>query len=207
MTPYEYLKHEIIIGNMLPGSVVDEKEISSKLKVSRTPVREAILRLNEEGFITIVPRKGTFVSTISFKGIKDVYELRILLEPTILEEACGKYDQAELKAWRDYYQKVLNDIEATPPQKPDANHDIDKLFHMFLASPLNNSLLTKGIAKIMDKTSRIRNLSNIMIDKRKDLAYEEHIEVLNYLMKEDKEGAKSAMIKHLKHTLEAYTKL
>ena len=78
---------------------------------------------------------------------------------------------------------------------------------MFLASPLNNSLLTKGIAKIMDKTSRIRNLSNIMIDKRKDLAYEEHIEILNYLMKEDKEGAKSAMIKHLKHTLEAYTKL
>lgn len=207
MTPYEYLKHEIIIGNMLPGSVIDEKELAGKLKVSRTPVREAILRLNEEGFITIVPRKGTFVSTISFKGIKDVYELRILLEPVILEQSCGKFDIKELEAWKDYYQKVLNDINAIPPQKPDANHDIDKLFHMFLASPLNNSLLTKGIAKIMDKTSRIRNLSNIMIDKRKDLAYEEHIEILDYLIKNDKEGSKNAMIKHLNDTLEAYSKL
>lgn len=207
MTPYEYLKHEIIIGNMLPGSVIDEKEISTKLKVSRTPVREAILRLNEEGFITIVPRKGTFVSTISFKGIQDVYEIRLLVEPQIIEEACGKYNQEELIKWKDYYQKVLNDIKATPPTKLDCNHDIDKLFHTFLASPLNNSLLTKGIAKIMDKTSRIRNLSNIMIDKRKDLAYEEHIEILDYLIRNDKEGAKNAMIKHLKDTLEAYSKL
>ncbi len=207
MSPYEYLKHEIISGNMLPGSLIDEKQITTKLKMSRTPVREAILRLNEEGFIAIVPRKGTFVSTISFKGIHDVYELRILLEPRILDEVYDKFNEEDLIKWKEYYQKTLEGKKISPPYKFEEVHDVDKLFHMFLAAPLNNSLLTKGVAKIMDKTARIRNLSNIMIDKRKDLACKEHIEILDYLIKKDKESAKKAMIKHLEDTLEAYSKL
>ncbi len=207
MTPYEYLKHEIILGKMVPGSVIDEQKIAKELKVSRTPVREAILRLNEEGFITIVPRKGTFVSTISFKNIKDVYELRIIVEPKAIKEACDYYKEEELLKWKEYYTKLANKEEATPPIKPDTLHDVDKLFHMFLMSPLNNALLTKMVGKLMDKTSRIRNLSDAMIDERKIEAYKEHIEILDLLLKKDKEGAKNAMINHLKVTLEAYTKL
>ena len=84
---YVELKEMIISGKLKSNERIDEELLSKSLNVSRTPVREAINKLEQEGWINIVPRKGMFVNNISIKEINDVFQVRSNLEPIILEMA------------------------------------------------------------------------------------------------------------------------
>ena len=72
---YNYIKNKIISGVYPPNQKIEESEISNELNFSRTPIREAINTLKDEGWITIIPRKGIFVSEISLKDINDILHL------------------------------------------------------------------------------------------------------------------------------------
>lgn len=100
-------KKEIITGNLLPGSIFNEADIISKLKVSRTPVREAVLKLASEGYLTIIPRKGTIISNISFNDVSQVYEYRLMLEPEICSKAAPIMDKSLCLKWKEYFNNLL----------------------------------------------------------------------------------------------------
>lgn len=88
---YSLLKEEIIQMRLTPGSNISEHEISEKFKVSRTPVREAFLRLAQEGLLSIYPQKGTFVSLIDLSLVEEARFLREHLERAVIKLACAGF--------------------------------------------------------------------------------------------------------------------
>jgi len=86
---YEKIKEAIIEGIIPPGERLSEVDLAEQLMVSRTPVREAIRQLAQTGLITLVPRKGAYVTLPTIKDVRDLYELRITLEVLSLEHVCA----------------------------------------------------------------------------------------------------------------------
>ncbi|MGL5583655.1 MAG: GntR family transcriptional regulator, partial [Cetobacterium sp.] len=100
---YEEIKELIISGKLKTNERIDEDLLSKSLQVSRTPVREAINKLEQEGWISIVPRKGMFVKNISIKEINDIFQVRSNLEPIILKMAFYKIDKDYLLSLKNKF--------------------------------------------------------------------------------------------------------
>lgn len=199
MSPYEYIKQLIITAKYAPGEVFDESKIAKELNCSRTPVREAVLKLCEEGYLTIIPRKGTLVSSISMTDILDVYDFRRVLECECLKNITS-INLEILNKWKEYYTNLLSDQYS----EENTQEDEDKQFHLDLISFKNNKLMTNELAKLMDKSSRIRYLSNIKNKNRYIESINEHLDIINALLKNDFLLSSKMMEKHLKKSLEGY---
>ncbi|HUU36855.1 MAG TPA: GntR family transcriptional regulator [Candidatus Desulfaltia sp.] len=109
---YEYLREQLRTGKILPGSVINLDETSRKLGVSRTPLRDALLQLEMEGFVTIQARRGVVVNSLSLQDIKDCYEVIGALESTALWHAFSKIGEAEVKAMEDLVEGMKRAIQA-----------------------------------------------------------------------------------------------
>jgi DNA-binding GntR family transcriptional regulator len=94
---YDYLREQMRRGEMLPGSTIDMEETSKQLGVSKTPLRDALLQLEMEGFVTIYPRRGIAVNILSIQDIKNYYDIIGALESTALLLAFGKLGEPEIK--------------------------------------------------------------------------------------------------------------
>lgn len=205
MSPYDYIKKEIILAHLEAGSVFDEQEVAKQLNVSRTPVREAVLRLASEGYLTIIPRKGTLVSNISLRDIKEVYEFRIILECASINEI--KYiDKSKLEYWLNYFNEAILKAQNLNEYSTDEleNEDSDKLFHEDIISFLDNKLVSKEITLLMDKSARIRYTSNINNINRYIESLKEHIAIIEALIRDDKASAQNLMKEHLLSSLRGY---
>lgn len=197
MNVYQKLKEDIIKGKFKPGSVFNEKEYAIELNVSRTPVREAVLKLSNEGYINILPRKGTIISSISFDDIKAIYEYRMILEPNaILLLKDKKIDENWIQGWIDKFLSC-NDSENL--------EDDDKRFHLELAKFTNNEYIYNQIDLIMDKCLRIRILSNIESNNRYQESLKEHIDILELLKQKEYLKASEMMKVHLKNTISGFS--
>lgn len=205
MSPYDYIKKEIILAHLEAGSVFDEQEVAKQLNVSRTPVREAVLRLASEGYLTIIPRKGTLVSNISLRDIKEVYEFRIILECASINEI-KHIDKSKLEYWKDYFNKAILKAQNLNEYSTDEleNEDSDKLFHEDIISFLDNKLVSKEITLLMDKSARIRYTSNIKNINRYIESLKEHIAIIDALIRDDKSSAQNLMKEHLLSSLRGY---
>lgn len=205
MSPYDYIKKEIILAHLEAGSVFDEQEVAKQLNVSRTPVREAVLRLASEGYLTIIPRKGTLVSNISLRDIKEVYEFRIILECASINEI-KNIDKSKLEYWKNYFNKAILKAQNLNEYSTDEleNEDSDKLFHEDIISFLDNKLVSKEITLLMDKSARIRYTSNIKNINRYIESLKEHIAIIDALIRDDKSSAQKLMKEHLLSSLRGY---
>ncbi len=198
MDVYQKLKEDIIKGKYEPGSVFVEKDYASELNVSRTPVREAVLRLANEGYINIIPRKGTLISSISFEDIKSIYEYRMILEPeSILLLKDKKIDTSWIDGWIDKF--------SSKNENNSLSEDDDKKFHVELAKLTGNKYIYSQIDSIMDKCSRIRILSNFESSVRYKESMNEHIEILKCLKNKDVSKASEMMKVHLINTIAGFS--
>ncbi len=91
---YENLKKRIITHSLNQGDPLNESILSKELKTSKTPVREALQQLEKEGFVENIPGKGSFVSRISFQDIREMFEIREILEGEVVKRASRKWIQA-----------------------------------------------------------------------------------------------------------------
>ncbi|WP_134700930.1 GntR family transcriptional regulator [Ammoniphilus sp. YIM 78166] len=94
---YQYLKNEILSGELKTGERLVERELADRLKISRTPIREALLRLESQGFVTTVPRKGVIVSQISREQVLEVFSILSALEVMAVQLATERLDEATLQ--------------------------------------------------------------------------------------------------------------
>ncbi|GAH77263.1 unnamed protein product, partial [marine sediment metagenome] len=87
---YQNIKSQIIIGVLKPGTRLPEEELSKAMNISRAPIREAFNRLEKEGFVTVIPRKGAAVSKVTAQVIEDLFEIRETLESLAVKKSKGK---------------------------------------------------------------------------------------------------------------------
>lgn len=150
---FNTLRTAILKGELEPGERLMEKQLADKMGVSRTPIREAIRKLELEGLVVMVPRKGAEVAQITKKDIHDVLVVRAALEGLAIKLACENMDAAhieELSAIKDAFSEAAKkkDVETVIAK------DIE--FHDFLYSVSNNEKLVSIINNLSEQIYRFR---------------------------------------------------
>src|SRR5699024_12276060 len=125
---FNTLRRAILRGELKPGERLMEIQLANKLGVSRTPIREAIRKLELEGLVLMIPRKGAEVAEITEKNLRDVLEVRCALEELAVQLACDRIDREELgglHAAADHFRDVLDSDDITLiAQADEAFHDV-----------------------------------------------------------------------------------
>src|SRR4030042_4081427 len=109
---YDYLRERLRNGDILPGTAINLDETSRKLGVSRTPLRDALLQLESEGFVTIYPRRGIIVNALSLQDIRDYYQVIGALESAAVLQACDKIGDEDVQIMEEIIKGMKKAIEA-----------------------------------------------------------------------------------------------
>ncbi len=149
---YEQLKRDIITCRIDPGTPLSESEISTQLKVSKTPVREALTSLVQDGLVEYLPNRGFMVTNISIKDIQEIFEARVILEKALLQLIIRNIQEAdigELQALSEL--KTGGNGSLTIQEYLDAN----QAFHLKLASISRNERLYNYYANLLSQYQRL----------------------------------------------------
>jgi DNA-binding GntR family transcriptional regulator len=193
---FDVLMNAIMMGQLKPGERLLEVQLAEEMGVSRTPVREAIRRLELEGFVVMVPRKGAYVAGLSVNDVESVYEIRSALETLAVRLAAQRMEED------DFDQ--LNDLEKQMEQTwQEGNNEnwvlLDARFHELLYKFSRNDRLVQMMGNIMEQLSRYRIISLANADVRHNSLLE-HQELIDALRRRDSEAAEKAAAKHIENT-------
>jgi len=137
---YEYLREQMRIGAILPGSVIDMEETSKKLGVSKTPLRDALLQLEMEGFVSILPRRKVVVNVLTIQDIKNYYEIIGALESTALLSALDNLKESDIQ----YLEKLNAEMkDAIDNDNFDLYYEKNLIFHSVFLNLSGNENLKK----------------------------------------------------------------
>lgn len=190
---YEQIRRQILDFELYPGTRITESELAARFNVSRTPVRAALLRLEVEGHITILPKQGCFVRPVDIEKISQYYDVRVSLEAAAVEAACAHMSREELD--------VLADIWNPANIKKNLNMDeikaLEEAFHVGIAVGSGNPVLADYLRDI---NNHIRILRRLGFPDRKSVleTYEEHYELCELIRSRNTRRARKAMIEHIR---------
>ncbi|MGF7184162.1 DNA-binding GntR family transcriptional regulator [Desulfitispora alkaliphila] len=153
---FDSLRDAIINGTLKPGERLMEVQLAEEMGVSRTPVREAIRKLELEGFVVMVPRKGAYVAGISLKDIADVFEIRAALEGLAAGLAAERCTDDELEELERHLVKVTELVNSNDIQ---TLVDIDTGFHDIIYKASRNEKLVQIISNLREQIQRFRTTS------------------------------------------------
>jgi DNA-binding GntR family transcriptional regulator len=148
---YDDLKRDILSCALRPSQVVSEAELAQRYGVSKTPVREALNTLRQEGYIDVVPRRGYIVAPISIQDVQQILNLRMILEPVAAELAAQHATAEQMRQLRRLAQR-------SEAQRDPHAFSIDRQFHVLVAESSANPRLAKYIAKVLEEVERVYNL-------------------------------------------------
>ncbi len=192
---YNAIAQSLLLLDLVPGSRMSEQEIAAQLGVSRTPVREAFIRLSRERLLIVQPQKGTIVAKISLSRVKQEHFLRESLEQAALEQFIFlKNDQAV-----EELQRILAlQREAIGRNDDNEFFQYDDAFHRVFFSATNNLLSHQVIQRNCFDYFRIRRLSTRATPQIQALNAEQHEEILSCVKKSDLQQAQAALRKHVR---------
>ncbi|MDD3537714.1 MAG: GntR family transcriptional regulator [Eubacteriales bacterium] len=190
---YDYIKHSIIEFELRPGSRINEVELAATLDMSRAPVREALNRLVEIGFVTFDSGKGFFCRRFTLAEITDLYEVRFDLETASIKKACEKHDDPAVTALREYWQTIAGSQSS---MTIEALISADEDFHLFLANIAGNAERTKLLENIYERIRFVRRI-NIEKEPRRTNFVKEHLLMIQAVLDNDPEKASELMALHL----------
>lgn len=176
---FEEIKKSILNYELLPGQAIYERDLSEKLGISRTPIREALSLLERENWIVSKPRVGTFINEITEEQVLEVMEIRIMFDRYSLEKICGNITPEQIKRLEGYIEEQ---------EKNKTNHqkfiDLDKEFHSQIVLLTKNERLEKWFEEIGDQI-RWFGLKAITKESRIEETISEHKEIIEALKSQD----------------------
>jgi DNA-binding GntR family transcriptional regulator len=203
---YDLLKGELIKLEFRPGQILSEKEIILKFKLSRTPVRNALSKMERDGIIEIIPRKGAFIKFLSIKDVVEIFEVRKALEGLAARLASRNVDLEELDKFEKFYLDRLQNIQNENPQEVS---DFGIRFHEFIINCAANHRI-KNILEGLRVQLEICRIFFLHQDSkvqpsRTIQSIKEHLEIIEALKSGNEELAEARMRDHIanaeKHTL------
>ncbi|MCW5650972.1 MAG: GntR family transcriptional regulator [Ramlibacter sp.] len=187
---YEQLKRDVAEFNLVPGDRFTENELSERLGVSRTPVRQALFRLQQEGYVEVLFRSGWRVLPFDFDQFEQLYDLRMVLETTAVQRLCADSERVD-RALLDQLIRIW--LVPVADRSPDGVQvgQWDEAFHCSLVAAAGNAEMAR-VHK--DVTERIRIIRRLDFTKpaRIDATYDEHGKILKAIQR--KRGDQSAML-------------
>lgn len=186
---YQYLKTKILSCEYAPSQFLNEQKLCTEMgNISRTPMRDALGRLEQEGLITILPKKGLMVSPITEEDVHSIYEVRLLVEPYALRVYGSRLPREELEHFAVLMQH--------PEQMPDFCAG-DDAFHALLISGLPNRYLRSAHDSITGQNSRFRIMTGKVGLIGQENTCREHLAILEPALAGDWDAAADALTRHL----------
>lgn len=188
---YDRLLQEITSGRIEPGNRITETELAERLQMSRTPVREALRRLEAEGLVTHKPRVGVIVRQLSYSELMELYEMRWVLEGTAARLAARAASDVEIEELG-----AINDEMAACAGDGAALYALNRQFHTTLIAAARNRFLVKSVRSI-ELTLQILGPTPLREMRRAQEVIAEHAGVVEALRLRDGAGAEAAMRAHM----------
>lgn len=192
---FEALREAILKGVLKPGERLMEIQLAEEMGVSRTPVREAIRKLELEGLVAMVPRKGAYVASLSMKDIIEVFEIRGALEGLAAELAAERITDEELEELERYLVRITESIESGDLALVVA---IDTDFHSQLYKASRNERLAQIINNLREQIQRFRTTS-LSLPGRMQAALEEHKKIVDAISTRDGALARRLAEEHIEN--------
>lgn len=196
---HDRIRDAILKRILKPGARIDQNQLAEILGVSIVPVREALKRLEVEGLVSIVPRRGAFVTEISLAHLDDLYSARALIEGETV------YQAVPLLTDEDF--RVMGAMIDQMRAMTDA-HDVsgyialNRSFHTRIYAALNNQHLMQIIQNLLDR-SELYRYRYMFTTRDIDAVHEEHRVILAACRRHDPEAARAAAIRHIQHAQRA----
>ncbi|MCL6416104.1 GntR family transcriptional regulator [Aestuariirhabdus sp. Z084] len=201
---FDRLREMVLHNELKVGNYYLEQELAEQLGTSRTPLREAAIRLEQEGLVNIIPRRGVFIRPVSAKEMKEIYEVLSCLEVAAIKAVCRQKLAGERLAELEAAQTAMKEALAKDDLECWALND--KRFHQLLVEFSDNHELSRLVNGYWDKTDRVRNLT-LRLRKPPQQSTEEHREVIEALKAGDAEHASQLHIQHRQRASDELTKL
>lgn len=193
---YATLRGEIMDGQLPPGHRLREQELSERLQVSRTPVREALSRLEADGLLVMQPRSGLAVAELDDAGVIELYETREALEGTAAQLAARYANPRDIAAMRGMLA-----AEALAPDDPAQQQRHNRAFHGALLAASHNRFLVKSLQVLHDALALL-GPTTLLRQGRRAQAEAEHRRILEAIEKRDSATAEAEMRAHVRHGAE-----
>ena len=200
---FEQLEKDILSGKYHRGDVISEVKLSEELRVSRTPIREAIRRLEQEHIIE-EGEKGLQVVGISRDDMVDMYEIRAKLEGEVAARTARNATEEQLKQMKDTLdlQKFYIDKDADPKLNADEIKEMDSKFHRLIYASCGSMVYNDTLLPMHMKMLKYRKAS-VSKKSRAHQSYEEHIAIYEAFVKRDEELAAKRMVEHIENARES----
>ncbi len=190
---FKTLRQAILKGELEPGERLMEIQLAERLGVSRTPIREAIRKLELEGLVLMIPRRGAEVAKISEKNLRDVLEVRRSLEELAIDLACQRIQEEELETLREAQKEFAAAIAAGDAMEIAQT---DEKFHEIIYSGTGNQKLMQILSNLREQMYRYR-LEYIKDANKRQILLVEHEQILKALSLRHVQEAKLAVREHI----------
>ncbi|MFH1135474.1 MAG: GntR family transcriptional regulator [Pseudomonadota bacterium] len=200
---FSRLRDQILTFKLLPGVRVSDKEVAEELGLSRTPVREALIHLAEQGLVEARPNRGFTVKVFSIKEVEDLYTLRAALEKLAINLTTRRMDAEKA----EHLQKILDKY---PPlmeaQDIVGFNDADEAFHDLIACYSENKPLHQNLRSLQGQIRVIRRYDHLRSSSFQE-TYVEHQGILNSMILGESEKAEEDMSRHILHSMDIIIKI
>ena len=190
---FNTLRQAILRGELKPGERLMEIQLANKLGVSRTPIREAIRKLELEGLVLMIPRRGAEVAEITEKSLRDVLEVRSALEELAVELACERITDEDVDKLREAAKEFE---EVSKSDDVTALAEADVKFHDIIYLATDNQRLIQLLYNLREQMYRYR----VEYLKREEVyatLFAEHEHIIECIVRRDKSAAKQAISTHI----------
>ncbi len=195
---YNEIRNHILEFKVDPSEPLSEVKLASLLGMSRTPIREALRRLESEGVIVTYGKRGSFINIPTLKEIRDIFEVRMFLEAAAAKLAAKMISLSELEEFEELF------LAFQQGKRKDDFVDLGRKFHFFIIESSGNALLKEILDNIYTKLDIIRLFSYSF--RRKE-AVEEHLKIVRALKERDEELSYAAMQNHLRNAFNTLTNI
>ena len=195
---FQTLRQAILRGELKPGERLMEIHLAQRLGVSRTPVREAIRKLELEGLVLMIPRKGAVVAEITVSDLEDVLEVRLALEELAVKHACRRITPEQLREVERLAEAFRNTLDG---DDVGACAQADMNFHEAIYEATGNSRLVQILNNLREQMYRYR--MEYLKDRQSHRQLtQEHGEILQALRERDETSALAATVRHIERQKE-----
>jgi DNA-binding GntR family transcriptional regulator len=200
---YGALREAILAGDFDPGEPLTEHDLCRRFGVSRTPVREALAKLDRDRLVRVVPKKGAFVRTVSHDEIRELYEIREALEALVVRLAAPRLAEGELAEFERRFSALQARGAAAPALELRA---LGEEFHQYLGKQAGNAKLLEMLGAIREQIQSVWTMS-IMAPRRVPGLVREHLALIQALRRGQSARAERLMIQHVRRVRDAIFRL
>jgi len=193
---YRHLKALILSDRLSGGEMLDLDGLAAALAISRTPLREALVMLEQEGLVETVRYKGTFVVEVSQKDVEEIFQVREALEPLAVRLATQAIPEDELKQMQELFAGVAKELENGGSERY-SHSDIE--FHDLIIRHCDNKVLQQVLDTLAGRTHRVRAFSRRRSGSHLKESFQEHCLILDALVGRDAKRAEDLMAQHVRN--------